>query len=198
MLILPDTEIARHAERALRRTSPAHLVNHCLRSYVWAVAVAEAEGVVFDADLLFVAAALHDLGLLEEFDSGNPFELDGARAAGEFASREGWAGDRVSVVHDAVALHVAEQVLLDDGAEAYLLWHGTGIDVSGTRVRELDPSFVTEVLEHLPRHDFRSGFAVMFNHQATTKPLSRASELVSHGLLDRLATCPLDRWAAAS
>lgn len=192
VLTFPQTEMATHAARELHRTSPDYLVNHCLRSYWWAVAVGQAENVVFDAELLFVAAALHDLGLLEAFDRGNPFEVDGARAAGQFASSEGMPGDRVGVVQEAIALHVARNVLVGDGPEAYLLWHGTGVDVSGARADELDPFLVTEVLRQLPRRGFRQGFAAMFRHQAMTKPRSRASELVSQGLLRRLDNCVLD------
>lgn len=198
MLTFPDTDLARDAERQLRQTSPDHLVNHCLRSYAWAVAVADLERVAFDAEVLFVAAALHDLGLVEEFDLGNPFELDGARAAGAFASTGGLEASRVAVVQDAVARHLARDVLVEDGPEAYLLWHGTGIDVSGTRVDDLDPSLVADVLGLLPRQGFQGGFSEMLDQQATTKPHSRASELVSGGLLERLASCPLDRWAPAS
>jgi hypothetical protein len=38
---IPDSEIARHADRLLRGTCAPFLVNHCLRSYLWGAALAE-------------------------------------------------------------------------------------------------------------------------------------------------------------
>ena len=35
-MTFPDSAIARSAQELLRDTSPEHLVNHCLRSFVWA------------------------------------------------------------------------------------------------------------------------------------------------------------------
>ena len=198
MVTIPDSVVARQAEAYLRRTSPDHLVNHCLRSYLWAAGVAALDGVRYDAELLFVSAALHDLGLLDEFDLGNPFEVDGAWAATEFASEHGWDEVRSAVVGDAVARHVAADMHLEDGPEAYLLWHGTGVDVYGSRVSELDTSFVSAVLKEYPRHGFQDGFAALFQQQATAKPLSRAAELVGNGLLNRLAGCPLDQGPSSS
>ena len=197
MFTIPDSTVARQAEAYLRLTSPAHLVNHCLRSYVWAAAVAILDGVDFDREVLFVSAALHDLGLLEPFDLGNPFEVDGGQAAAEFAMRNRWAETKAAVMREAIELHVARDLVVGDGPEAYLLWHGTGVDVSGSRVDELEPAFVAEVLQEYPRLDFQTGFGGLFERQALSKPGSRASELVGDGLLQRLANCPLDRPTAS-
>jgi hypothetical protein len=198
VLTFPDSELAAQAETYLRDTSPKHLVNHCLRSYLWAVAVGEIERVTFDADLLFVAAALHDLGLLDPFDKGHPFEVDGGAAAADFTLARGRTRRDAQVVREAVEWHVARDLVADDGPEAYLLWHGTGVDVSGDRVGDLDGDLVAEVLARFPRHDFQIGFAELFRRQAETKPTSRAAELVSGGLLGRLASCPLDERDATS
>ena len=43
-------------------SSPA-LVNHCLRSYLWAAAYGAEHRLIFDAELLYVSAMLHDIGL---------------------------------------------------------------------------------------------------------------------------------------
>lgn len=195
MLEHPETDLARHAEALLRSTSPTHLVHHCLRSYHWSGALARLDGVDFDHETLFLAAALHDLGLLAPYDRGNPFELDGALAIAAEAEAEGWDPDLAAAVMTAVRQHVAARVERHDGPEAYLLWHGTGVDVSGSRLSELDPGLVDDVLTAFPRLDFRVGFARLFADQAAAKPGSRAALLVEGGLLRRLADCPLDRPA---
>jgi hypothetical protein len=190
---LPDSTIARQAQALLQMSSPLHLVHHCLRSYHWAVALAEIDRITYDDELLFVSAALHDLGLLEEFDTGRAFEEDGGRIASTMARHHGWPDPRADKVAEAIELHVAAEVTPDHGAEAFLLWHATGIDVAGGRVEELSPSLVRETLRAHPRDDFQIGFGELFERQARLKPHSRAGELTGAGLLARMAECPLDR-----
>lgn len=190
---IPDSEIARHADRLLRGTSEPFLVNHCLRSYLWGVALAEVEGVAFDAELLFVSAALHDLGLVPQFDTGAPFEYDSSTAAHEFAQMHGWPTRKSAVAEEAIVLHVAPDVTLDHGAEAHLLWHATAVDVTGSRLDELPATTITQVLSNYPRLDFTAGFGKLFASQARQKPTSRAAQLVVAGLLERLDACVLSQ-----
>ena len=189
---IPDSEIARNAESMLRATSQAALVNHCLRSYMWGAALAEIENITFDAELLFVSAALHDLGLLEQFDSGAPFEHDSASEARQFTSSHGWSPDKTSTAGQVIVLHVAPDVTLDNGAEAYLLWQATAVDVTGSRLDLLSASTISQVLSTYPRLDFVDHFGGLFADQASRKPDTRAGQHVQAGLLERLATCALN------
>jgi hypothetical protein len=191
MTPIPDSQIARRAEAYLRSTSEPSLVNHCLRSYLWALAIADIENIACDAELLFVSAALHDLGLVEQFDTGAPFEEDSAGAAGDFARSNGWDTEKALTTEAAIVLHVAADVTLDHGAEAYLLWHATSVDVSGSRLDELPAATISQVLSAYPWLDFTDHFGARFAHQARRKPQSRAGQLVAAGLLHRLAACPL-------
>ena len=60
----PDSpECALALEVVTEFSSPA-LVNHCRRSYVWAAAYAVEHEIAFDAELLYVSAMLHDIGLV--------------------------------------------------------------------------------------------------------------------------------------
>lgn len=195
---IPDSEIARQAEKLLRGTSEPFLVNHCLRSYLWGAALAEVEKVDFDAELLFVSAALHDLGLVPQFDTGAPFEHDSATVAHEFAHVHGWAARKSAVAEQAIVLHVAPDVTLDHGAEAYLLWHATAVDVTGSRLDELPATIVTQVLSNHPRLDFAAHFGELLANQARQKPQSRAAQRVEGGLLERLEVCALDQPSPGS
>ena len=58
----------------------------------------------YNADAAFVAAALHDLGLLAAYESeGKPFEVDSADAAERVALENGLAPDIAKLVWNASA-----------------------------------------------------------------------------------------------
>ena len=70
--------------------SPA-LLNHSVRSYLWAAEYARRHDIEVDHELLYVAAVLHDLGLVAPFDSHLiEFEHAGGHVAWVFAAGAGW------------------------------------------------------------------------------------------------------------
>ena len=145
--IRPDSSLARQAEDLLRSVAPPFLGNHSFRSHFFAVALADGDTVRFDEELLYVAALLHDIGLVEEFDTGRCFEEDSADAAARLAEQKEWEAERRERLAEAIRLHVATDIALDDGPEAYLLWHSTGLDVGGHRHGELATAEVQAVLD---------------------------------------------------
>ena len=169
-LLIPDSRLAGRAAELIRTCAPDFLTNHSFRSYAWSIALAERDRVRFDAELLYVAALLHDIGLVARFDTGRCFEEDGAAAAAELAAAEGWTDERREALAEAIRLHVAVEIALEDGPEAYLLWHATGLDVTGHRHGELAPEVVHDVVAAYPRLDFKRGFAELIADQAARKP----------------------------
>jgi hypothetical protein len=159
---------------------------------LWGAALADAEGVTFDPELLFVSAALHDLGLLPQFDTGAAFEVDSATGARELVADHGLAAGKASKVAEAIVLHMAPDVTLDHGHEAYLLWHATSIDVTGAGLERLSATTISQVMTAYPRLDFVEVFGDAFVDQAGRKPSSSAGHAVRNGLLERLAACPLN------
>src|SRR3954451_10055862 len=70
------TPATRAAREVVGRFSSLAMVNHCLRSYLWSAALGRLTDVDYDAELLYVAAMLHDLGLADAFDNHlQPFEV---------------------------------------------------------------------------------------------------------------------------
>src|SRR4051794_6973711 len=68
--LLPAPSPATTAAReVVVRYSSAALVNHCDRSYLWSASLGQLKGIPYDAELLYVAAMLHDLGLVAAFDT---------------------------------------------------------------------------------------------------------------------------------
>ena len=84
-LAIPDSLLAKEATDILREHSTALLFNHSTRVYLFAAEQGRQHKLRFDPELLYVAAAFHDFGLIKTFSSENErFEVDGANAARQF------------------------------------------------------------------------------------------------------------------
>src|SRR5215470_19097264 len=84
-LTSPDSLLAKEATEILLEHSTDLLFNHSIRVYLFAAEHGRQQKLRFDAELLYVAAAFHDLGLIKKFSSQNDrFEVDGANAARQF------------------------------------------------------------------------------------------------------------------
>jgi HD domain len=189
---IPDSSLAREADELVQAVSPPFLTNHCYRSHSWSLALAERDGVRFDPELLYVAALLHDLGLIARYDTGRCFEEDGAVAAAELATAHGWPHERREALAAAIRLHVAVDIALEDGPEAYLLWHATGLDVTGHRHRDLDGGRIAAVLSTYPRLDFAGGFTDLLGDQAARKPGCWAARAIQGGIAERIVAAPFE------
>lgn len=191
-LSVPDSAVATRAyEVAEAFCSPA-LRNHCVRSYLWAAALAAQEGTDFDAELLYVAAMLHDMGLLPMFDHPtNAFEHVGGSIVIVFAASAGWPVERQIRVNDVVVRHMGSANPTAD-TEGHLLERATTIDVSGGGVELIPAELRREVLDRWPRLDFAAEFAERFRAQVARGPGLSAGQAIARGALDRLAVNPLD------
>jgi hypothetical protein len=176
----------------MRTSAPDYLTNHSFRSYAWSVALAERDHVRFDTELLYVASLLHDIGLMERFDTGRCFEDDGAAVAAALAAAERWPDERREALAEAIRLHTAVEIALENGPEAYLLWHATGLDVTGHRHGELAPQIIDQVVAAYPRLDFKRGFTQLVAAQAAQKPNANcwATRVVAAGIGERIAAAP--------
>jgi hypothetical protein len=189
---VPDSAFAGHARELLLEAEPAFLVNHSIRSYAWAAALARHDGLAFDAEILYVAALLHDIGLVTAYDLGGCFELDGATAAHEFAVAQGQPPGRADAIHDVVARHMAEELPPEATVEDALLSDSTGVDVTGYRLGDVAPALVAPVLAAYPRLEFKREFAALFVDQAGRKPHCRVAAMVRSGTLQAIASAPFE------
>jgi hypothetical protein len=62
-LVIPESSLVREATGILREQSGDLLFNHSVRVYLYAAEQGRRRKLLFDAALLYVAAAFHDLGL---------------------------------------------------------------------------------------------------------------------------------------
>ncbi|MFI9503462.1 HD domain-containing protein [Nocardia sp. NPDC052566] len=193
-LVIPDSAACRAAtEVATAYCTPA-LLNHSIRSYLWAAGHAELSGIEFDAELLYVAALLHDLGLVEEFDNtGLSFEVAGGHLAWVFGAAAGWRVERRVRVSEVIVRHMADAVDVTADPEGHLLEYGTSVDISGRGCDTLPDEFRRGVLERHPRAGLPTEFLGCFQAQAERKPDSSPAAALRSGIADRIGANPLDR-----
>ncbi len=189
---MPDTAATRGAlVVASEYCSPA-LLNHSVRSYVWAAALARGEGIAFDAELLYVAAVLHDIGLVAEFDSHtSPFEEAGGHVARVFGAGAGWSVARRERLLEIIVRHTWERVDVEADPEGHLLEAATSIDISGRGVKRVDAEVRAEVLARWPRLDLADEFVALFEDQARRKPGCSAARAVEAGIAGWIRRNPL-------
>jgi hypothetical protein len=166
----PDTRLALEATELVREASPPPLLNHCLRTYVFAEALGRRLKKSFDAELLYLGCVMHDLGLTERFIKQARFELDGADAAQDFLSQRGYPPERIAVVWEAIALHASMEIPLRRQAEVALLHMGVFTDGGMLSVDGFPLAFFEEVFEALPRMDSGNTFATMLAGVLSRKP----------------------------
>jgi len=193
----PDSALAREAEARVRDLSTPVLYGHCLRTWAFAALFAARDDVAHDAELLYLACVLHDLGLTPAHDQRDPtaacFAVEGARAAHTLVCRHGAAEDRARTVAQAISLHLNITVPDRYGAEASLLSKGVMLDVVGRRVEKLPDRSVAEVVTRWPREDSGELLLSGTKRQAKVRPQSRAALLHQLGFADLVTANPLDR-----
>jgi len=185
---IPRSPCAELAAGFAKRSQPDFLFNHCMRTFVFGALYAGKTGLKFDADTAFVAAALHDLGLLPEFASEDAsFEIDGANAAEKFARSAGLSARRADIVWHSVEMHDGKWALTSrQGAEAILVSAGAAADVDGPDDSEVDARQVAEVVDAFPRLQFKTRFTELLVDHCRRKPLSQRSTWLE-GLCRRTA-----------
>jgi len=100
---VPDTPLVARAVGYAREHSEPYLFNHVMRSWLFAVALAQSKKpVAHDAEVLAVATILHDLGLAAAFNGPLRFEVEGANAARAFAQNLGVDERRAQLIWYAV------------------------------------------------------------------------------------------------
>jgi len=194
---VPTSDVAvRAAEAAAAYCSPA-LANHNQRSYLWSAALGVREGLTFDAELLYVSAMLHDLGLMTAYDNATlGFEVAGGHVGWMFAAGAGWPVERRVRVAEVVERHMWDSVDPVADAEGYLLEAGTGLDISGRDPDRWAPTLRAAVMAAYPRLDLRTEFVACFEDQARRKPSSLAGAAVRAGIADRMAANVLETPSA--
>lgn len=192
---VPDTRAARGALELATQYQSAAITAHALRSWLWAEAFAQVDGITdIDHELLYVAAVLHDIGTVTEFDNHSiSYEHAGGHVGVALTAGAGWPAHRRTRVLDVIVRHNWPSVDPSLDAEGYLLEVATGLDISGARPDALPVDFLREVLTAHPRGALAAEFGSCVIDQAARKPATAAKRLIDGGLIDKLAANPLER-----
>lgn len=176
---IPDSELCRAATDYARRVSDPYLFNHVMRTYAFGVIAGRRRPDPYDAELLYVGAVLHDLGLTDAVPVKERFEVDGADAAKAFLAEQGMDERRIDIVWDAIALHTTYAVPQRKQPEIALVQLGAAIDVGVVPLDLVSPDLVAEVLDAWPRLGFKQAIVAAMVNQFARDPRSAASPVVA-------------------
>jgi HD domain len=162
---VPDSQLTREATGLLREFSTPLLFDHSHRVFFWANEMGRQTGQSFDAELLFVCAAFHDLGLLKKFSSERDrFEVDSANAVRQFLEHHRVPDTRIQTAWDAISLHTTPGIAPYKPIEVELLYNGVALDVLGIGYKAFPSAVREEVVAQYPREDFKARIAQAFLH----------------------------------
>ena len=177
-IAIPDSALAREATDFVRDTSTRLLFDHSRRVFLWASL--QAQGLDYDAELFYVGAMFHDIGLLKGHRSEHErFEIDGANAARTFLERHGLPEDQVMTVWQSIALHTTRQVPNYLQPEVRLVALGVQYDVLGTPFDALTAEQRDAVLAVHPRTNFKSGMIEALSAGVRDKPETAAGTFLT-------------------
>jgi hypothetical protein len=158
-LVIPDSLLAKEATDISREYSTDLLFNHSMRVYLFAAEQGGQQKLRFDPELLYVAAAFHDLGLTKKFSSPKDrFEVDGANAARQFLTAHSVPEHQIHTVWEAIALHTTPGVTQYMAPEVALLYSGVGLDVLGRGLEQFPADLREKIVAQYPRKNFKEQF----------------------------------------
>jgi hypothetical protein len=189
---LPRTPLTLAAAQFAKARCPEYLFNHCMRTYLFGALQLRRRQRSWQAADAFVAAALHDLGLLPAFESAaGSFETDGANVAEHWVLQNRGTVSQADLVWHAVQMHDGAWALTRrQGPEAMLVALGAGTDVDGADPGELEAGAEAEVLAAFPRLQFKREFTALIAAHCERKPNSQRATWLE-GSCRRHAQSPL-------
>lgn len=192
---VPDTAAARAAATLAEAYQSPALTAHAVRSWYWAEGFAAVDGLLaVDHELLYVAALLHDIGTVAEFDNvRSSYEHAGGHVAIALTTGAGWTGERRQRVLEVIVRHNWPSVDVSLDVEGHLLERATGLDISGADADGLPDDYLREVVRAFPRGSVAAEFGACVVDQADRKPDTAARRIVDAGVVEKLRRNPLER-----
>lgn len=189
-LTVPDTEIAKRATRLVKDVSPAFLVNHSIRTYLFGAALGLRDELKFDREVLYLGAVMHDLGFILHCEAGQSFELEGAQRARTFLLDHKYDTAKADVVHEAIALHTSIGLASRKEPEIALVHLGSSVDMVGLRLQDMAPNAVKEILANYPRLDVKRQMVSLAQEAVVGKPNCPLASLMRLGFSRMVLSAP--------
>ena len=169
---IPDSQLAREATELVRDTETGLLFHHSRRVFLFGALTGDRKGLRYDAELLYIGAMFHDMGLMKLYSSADErFEVDGANAARDFLRRHGIAEASIDLVWDAIALHTTPGIPQHKKPEVALVTAGVEMDVLGMGFPNVSDAHRADVVAAHPRgNQFKQDIVEAFYQGIRHKP----------------------------
>lgn len=148
---VPDTALVARAMEEARALSEPYLFNHVVRSWLFAVQLAELQGVSYDEEVVAVASLLHDVGLTKEYQGKRRFEVEGADAARALVGAGGMDDRRGQLIWYCVALNATLSISPYAEPEVGICTAGAGADFAGLLYERIPTADAARILAAFPR-----------------------------------------------
>lgn len=171
---VPDSAMARAATQLVRDTENDLLYHHSRRVFFWGALTGERRKLKYDAELLYMGAMFHDMGLTKAYASKDlRFEVDGANTARDFLKSYDIPERDIEDVWTAIALHTTPGVPEHMRPTIALVTAGVEMDVLGIAYQDFTGQQRDHVCEHHPRGDhFKESIIDAFAQGTIRKPLT--------------------------
>ena len=168
----PDSALVKRVLDGCAHLDPM-LVEHGIRSYLFARALGERDQLRCDPEALFVAAVLHDYAFPgPDTTDARCFAFAGAEAAAAILAD--LPSGSLHEIKDAIALHLNPRVSPARGTLQHLTHAGVMADVVGLRTWHLDSGGIERVVARHPRHGFVTRAPAGFRAHGLRVPAGRA------------------------
>jgi HD superfamily phosphodiesterase len=149
---IPDSKLAREANELVRDTESPLLFNHSTRVYYFGALAGARRGLKFDAELLYIGAMFHDMGLTPRYSSKTDrFEVDGANSARAFLRQHNVSEQDMDIVWTAIALHTTPGIPQYMHPVVALVTAGVEMDVLGIGYADFSEADREAVVRAYPR-----------------------------------------------
>jgi len=134
-----------------RTVSEPYLFNHAVRSWLFAVRIAEQQGTHYDEEVVAVSSLLHDVGLTKAHEGERRFEVEGADVARSLARENGVGDRRAQLIWYCVALNATLSLSPFAEPEVGICTIGAGVDFAGFLSERIPKGEMASILTAFPR-----------------------------------------------
>lgn len=185
----PDSALAREAEEAAA-DQPGPLLGHAYRTWIFGRSLAAIDGETIDDELFYVAALLHDTGLVSTVAGEDFTRRSIADAAPLVDAHRG--PDDARCVGDAISAHCTPGASIDiDGPLGFYVQSGAVLDLGGLRLQHLPRRLVDEALSAHPRTGLAEDIVPRISAEAKAVPDGRFALLRRSGFTLAIKMAPL-------
>lgn len=200
-ILAPVTDLVRATTAWAEQVHTPWLLRHGLRTWEFGRLFGQLDAVEADAETLYLACLLHDVGLTDDHripggDVGRTcrcFAAHGAHVSEAKLLELGASPLLASEVADAIGMHLNARVGAEAGGVAALVNRGAALDVVGVRASDLGRRVIGEVLARQDRAGFADQLLDVLRVEAAERSSARMGSFFGVGFGAAIRLNPLNR-----